>query len=559
MSSLPTNLSLAQPRVRRRALLAAAATVALAVGALALWENRGAFPRGAATITGPTPRVALVEPSDGARGVSPDVRPTLLLRDAHDGLDLSTLAGARLVRVRDQVEVPADATLDSEGRVVLQPRAALDAATDYNVFVTADLRDRAGRGATPFIAGFTTAGDAQSDVRFEQIELPTTRGNHYTCVAIGPDGALWASTDDGRLMRFALLPDGTVDAGRAPETFDALQRAHDGPRLLTGFCFGSEPELTVYAAHGFYAFENAPDFTGVVSRLSGPRLARCDDLVVGLPRSTGDHLTNGPSFGPDGALYVPQASNTACGAPDPTWGMRPERPLNAAVLRLDLAKLTNGPLDVRPDAYDASAAGAPLTVYGSGVRQAYDLLWHSNGRLYAPVNGSSAGGNAPGHDATPALVGVSVAEDDFLFDVRPGRYYGHPVPARGEHVLNGGNPTAAHDFAETVSYPVGVAPEPHWERPAFVFGQHVSANGIAEYTGGGPLRGAVLVCRYNRPGDVMVLWLNADGSVGRAVGDVPGLSGLRNPLDVCVEPRSGGVYVSEFGAQRIVLCRPIMQ
>ena len=46
--------------------------------------------------------------------------------------------------------------------------------------------------------------------------------------------------------------------------------------------------------------------------------------MTGLPRSVGDHLTNQPAFGPDGALYVSQAANTAMGGrrPDVERGRR---------------------------------------------------------------------------------------------------------------------------------------------------------------------------------------------------------------------------------------------
>ena len=52
-----------------------------------------------------------------------------------------------------------------------------------------------------------------------------------------------------------------------------------------------------------------------------------------------------------------------------------------------------------PGTYDPFAANAPLKVFGSGVRNAYDLTWHSNGRLYTAADGSADGGNIP---ATPA-------------------------------------------------------------------------------------------------------------------------------------------------------------
>ena len=88
--------------------------------------------------------------------------------------------------------------------------------------------------------------------------------------------------------------------------------------------------------------------------------------MVHLPRSVRDHLTNQPSFGPDGALYIPQPSNTAFGAPDDVWGNRPERLLSATILRLDVANTCDEPIDARTadggGTYDPAAAGAPLTI-----------------------------------------------------------------------------------------------------------------------------------------------------------------------------------------------------
>jgi len=132
--------------------------------------------------------------------------------------------------------------------------------------------------------------------------------------------------------------------------------------------------------------------------------------VINLPRSVRDHMTNQPCFGPDGALYFPQGSNSASGAPDKDWGFRPERGLSGSILRLDTRRVTPGnPIDARtPDGggkYDPKAPGAPLTIYAEGVRLAYDLLWADDGNLYAPTNGSSAGGNTP-PSSTPATSSV---------------------------------------------------------------------------------------------------------------------------------------------------------
>ena len=72
--------------------------------------------------------------------------------------------------------------------------------------------------------------------------------------------------------------------------------------------------------------------------------------------------------------------------------------------------------------------GAPLTIYASGVRNAYDLVWTSDGQLYAPANGSAAGGTTPAGPRRPGLPRVDITQHDFLFRIDKGGYYGHPNP-----------------------------------------------------------------------------------------------------------------------------------
>jgi hypothetical protein len=198
------------------------------------------------------------------------------------------------------------------------------------------------------------------------------------------------------------LRSGPRGALETPQVLTSLPKANGGPRLLIGFCFdpaSTASDPIVWASHGFYGFENPPDFSGKITRLRGTDLQVVEDVVVNLPRSVKDHVNNQPVMGPDGALYWSQPSNTASGAPDAIWGMRPERGLTATILRLDLSKVTPGkPIDAKTtDAggtFDPAADGSPLTIYAHGVRLAYDLVWAADGHLYAPVNGASAAGNA---------------------------------------------------------------------------------------------------------------------------------------------------------------------
>ena len=75
--------------------------------------------------------------------------------------------------------------------------------------------------------------------------------------------------------------------------------------------------------------------------------------------------------------------------------------------------------------------------------------------MYAPNNGSSAGGNTPANGSiVTAHHDVSQVEPDFVFKVNAGAYYGHPDPIRGQYVLGEGNPggTTAYPDAVVAAY-----------------------------------------------------------------------------------------------------------
>src|SRR5207237_280502 len=161
--------------------------------------------------------------------------------------------------------------------------------------------------------------------------------------------------------------------------------------------------------------------------------------------------------------------------------------------------------------------------------------WADDGNLYAPTNGSSAGGNTP-PSATPALLAVPITEDDWLFRITgPGHYFGHPNPQLRHYILNGGNPSSTYDYAEIPQYPVGTLPDPKWTPAVYDFGKHISADGVIQYksnTFGGRLRRRLLVCRYNVPGDIAVLELGPGGAIKPFTARIAGFSGLINPLDL---------------------------
>lgn len=541
------------------------------------------------------PSVTLTQPASNETNVRRDVFVSADVFVPNGGIDPSTLTdqSVYLHRSGDGQLVPAVLHMSGGGDlIVLRPISLLDASTGYTFVVTSGLQDMSGAAFAPFSMSFTSgtaSGGADASVAFEKVPLQTPAGKSLTCVVIGPDGMLYASVRNGEILRFPLEPDGTVGPA---ETLQSLRNANGGDRLLIGLRFdpaSTAENLILWASHSHYAFSGALDWTGKITRLSGQDLETVTDVVTRLPRSTRDHVTNQIDFGPDGALYFLQGSTTAMGAPDSAWGFRPERLLTAAVLRLDADTVTP-PLDAKTEeggVFDPYAPGSPLTIYASGVRNSYDLLWHRNGSLYVPTNGSASGGATPASPnpvhctnridqgihgdytgpVVPGIATVTQTEHDWLFRIEHLGYYGHPNPARCEWVMNGGNPTSGVDVAEITQYPVGTQPDRNWRGAVFDFGEHQSPDGLIESQSGafdGALLGKLLVVRFSGGDDIIVLTPGIGGEIIRSQTGFPGMTGFNlNPLDLVENPSNGFIYLTEYGDQstaagaKLTLLRPI--
>ena len=552
------------------------------------------------------PYVTTVDPEGGATGVSPNTATvTAGLRLPNGGVDLSTLRGnVTLTRLSDNT--PVSGTADTSGGAdtlsfkVDARELPLAANTAYRFEVKSGAKDRSGASFVPFASTFTTGvlSTNAGPIAFDQTVVDT--GQKFTSVTIGPDGKLYASTAFGLIYRYRINSNGGLTQ---EEVISAVRSANgDTDRTIIGLTFdptATADNLILWVSDNpTYKGPYVDDWTGKLARLTGPDLAKYEAVVVGLPRSVRDHETNSIAFRPgdESALYFTQGSNNAMGAPDAAWGERPERLLSAAVLKLELAKLpADLPLNVQTDeggAYNPFAANAPLTIYASGIRNAYDLVWHSNGHLYTPTNGSANGGNAPATPATlpascqnrldkdrfgaytrtgvPGITNNSERETDYLFRVSEGRYYGHPNPARCEWVLNAGNVSAAKTIFEMDDYPLGTQPDRNYDAGGvFDAGYSASANGVIEYTSntfGGALKGKLLNVRYSKELDIQYFSLDASGGVTERVtgaeANIPGFTGFNGPLDLVEDTRSGNLYVADFGPQslgvagRIVLLTP---
>ena len=563
-----------------RRLMAAVATAAASPWHAPLLAEADVY-GGATTFALAQPSITSTSPAAGATGVRRDafVAAYVRLPNVGHGVKASTLTSAnvKLYRTADTTRTAIGANLNTTGggdAITLTPTSLLASNTKYTFVVTSGVTDTAGAPFQAFSMSFTTGtagGPTSSTIAFDKVGLPTAAGRRFSGVTMGPDGRLYAATLEGEIVRFNVNADGTLSSGTVINT---VRNNNGGRRIITGIRFepgSTAANLILWVNHSQGVDTNATDWTGKLSRLSGANLERYNDFVVGLPRSVRDHLNNQIDFNPaDGMLYMSMGSNTAMGAPDNAWGMRPERLLSAAILRVNIQaigeRIANGqgPLNVKTQdggTYNPYASGAPVTLYATGVRNAYDLLWHSNGNLYAPTNGSAPGGNTPAGGGAVGLNNVSQVEPDWLFKIQPGKYYGHPNPKRAEYVLNGGNPTSGTDKFQVNAYPVGTKPDPDWDPAIYNFGANRSPNGVVEYKSGafgGALAGSLLVVRYSGGDDILVLTPDAGGNIPSTgvKSGITGLTGFVDPLDIAENVGPGHLYVIEHGAKKITLLRP---
>ena len=507
------------------------------------------------------PHVTAMTPADGATGVCLDASVTAQLSDGINPVT-ATAAGLQLL-APGGTQVPGFYNTDGAySNVTFVPNAPLAPSTTYTIQATAALTSPQGGAYIPYASTFTTGTatcTARANVTFNRAvfdQSGTTVGP--SALALGPDPnnptQLWAAFGTGDILVYNLDP-ATGRASGAPTevTTFKLNRVVSGLRFDPSSTAGA---IKLWVSNGQFGCDLAAigiactDFTGAVSTLTGssPGALTKTDIVTGLPRSVGNHMNNGIDFGPDGALYLAQGAENGYGDPDPIWGNRSEDVLSAAVLRIDVAGITSPPYNVNTSTgYNPSAAGAKVTLYATGTRNPYSVLWHSNGKLYAPVN-ESANGNTPADPAggAPALQNLP-AFDDYFTQIVQGKYYGHPNPARGEYRLNGANPTSGPDPFEVPEYPTGTQPNANWREPDLDLGLHRSADGSAEFKSnvfGANLQGQILLTEYSGGKDIIAIQLDAAGS---AVGKTVVATGFNNPLPIAVDQTTGRVYVGEYG------------
>ncbi len=549
-----------------------------------------------------TPFVAGFTPRDGATDVSVNTTISANFVDnlnpddgGQTGIDDDSITAqtVALYELTNAGPRPVPILLNTTGgsdAINLTTSTALRANTRYRVVIDG-VTDSSGETVLPFSSEFITGETSSGNdplldgVAFDRIDLGIS--GIITSLAIGPDNRLYALEFSGEIRRWDIAEDGSlinlVTINTLPETY---------PEGLVAVGFAISPDSTAeniiaYVTHAT-PFSNiggtlfGEPWGGKLSRLSGPLLQEATLLLTDLPRSSKDHLSNSIAFrdGEPNALYFSQGSNSAAGDADSNWGNRPERLLTAATLRLNLDLLPESlPLSVRTTdnlsiineesrdqarfsdgTYNPYAPSAALTLVATGIRNAFDLVWHSNGRLYIPNNGTAGGGTSPASAETrrpdgsilewesplPRITKHDVQPDWLLMvdPQEPLRYFGHPNPLRGEYVLNRGH-------LDSSKIPSDVALDPNFKMPTYDFGFNKSPNGVIEYKNttahNGVLAGALLVTRYSNNNDVMILVPDMQtGSITSTKVGTVGLTGFNDPLDIVEDTRNGNLYITDM-------------
>ena len=555
----------------------------------------------------------------------------------HRGPNIAHVEGIKLVETLTGQEVAINVQISGGAdSLTIRPLQALKANTSYTLKVEdvldlGSITDAAAaiRQMQDLTTTFVT-GVAPTEVAREVAFTTSTLLNGFvdgaggfTSIEFGPDGKLYVATIMGEIFRWSVNSDGSINkASKESLVLDYLQSGADR-RGIIGLTFDPTDPNTIWISDNYpiprenKAFDT-PEFSGRVSKITLGQNgsftgATAETYLTGLPRSGGDHVTNSLEFraNPDAGqagepaylLYLSQGSNSAAGAPDGAWGNRPERLLNAAVLEIDpTRKAPTGGFDVRtepvtvpttqnplssfnsdgtyPGFYNPYAADAVLKIFATGVRNAYDLVWHSNGHLYMPTNGTASGGKTFDDPTQPGsqVIVNSPTQDDYFFTVEQGKYYGHPNILRDEYILNGGNPTSGVDKNEvtdrkdgnpnTDGYDAGVRPDLNYDLDgAYSLGRNQSPNGAIEYKGGAfgtNLKGAVLFAQFSTGDNVRAIRVDASGKIiGDDVLRRPDGSVINNyidPLDIIENPVTGQLYLMTLnrgtGASQLILLTP---
>lgn len=455
------------------------------------------------------------------------------------------------IQLRERGGPPVDINIggDLGGVITVSVREPLQSGREYELRVNASLKSLSGKSMKPMTVRFRATDEEPAPLRqdiakFRFTKTRIERRDGICGLALAKD-LLFACTWDGRLLRYSLDEHGKLNG----EPVILLEHDRRFNAIVVDPVSTGEV-TTLWLSHDSqHRLSLGPnDFSGTISRVTvRGDIANLDDVIMGLP--TGDHPASGLTFGPDGRLFVSQGALSMLGGKSE----QPETPLSAATLAINLNHdlwKKDGPVDVRE--FQPQTSPRAIQVFATGIREAFDLCWHSSGQLFAGVNMNDTRDATPAREGLPA---ISVRPAEMMLRIVAGKYYGHPNPSRKEWVLLGGNPTADVDPWEIPELPVGTKPEQNFDPSLLVRNleqdKGPSADGVCEWTSAGELKGRLLFCFYTATRGIHSYKVGADGT---SVSDHQPLVGENDrilrfgaPLDI-VHDRRGWLYVADFSA-----------
>ena len=462
--------------------------------------------------------------------------------------------------------------------------------------------------------------DPANAVQFEPLTPLQTGIGSTGVLTLGPedpdpgsnkDGCIYAVNAFGGTVSRICFDSNKQVTGVAPYTASVVVDINGpggGVNALLGIVFepASDPggTMVLYLA---YSDDNGAPFNGKIGRAvstdGGLTYSVDEDFITGLPRMNESHQTNGLRFGPvDGCLYIAQGNNSNAGY-DYAFA---ESRLSGAIL---LACFNTAPLTVDPG-FDrncgagTSQEGCDIEVYASGMRNPFDLVWHSNGNLYSSDNDA----NSTFRQADPPTCNVPANTfgcpcqanpgdpSDELNLVEQGKYYGSPNPYLAMPTglqCQGGTAGGDACASEGSDCPGGgtcmdlsaLCTDMNCSDPLLCtyFGGDTASPTAAEDPGG--IYRASILPQSSTPGNLLIAGLDeyngafcsdwssdllasgAPGSVNRlrlvAGGTAATFQGSANlngatGLDVVVG-RDGTVYVADFYGGQVTYLEPIVQ
>lgn len=354
----------------------------------------------------------------------------------------------------------------------------------------------------------------------------------------GSDGRLYVATLDGTIYAYSFDDDYGITDRQVIATLTGTDA-----RFILGIAgnpFDPPGTTTLYVAHS-HLFTGAPcpvithEYTGRVSRLTGPDFGTAVPVITRLPASPGGHGVNNLLFDNNGDLLIAQGGQTNAGVPHCAQGGLPESPLSAAILR---ARLSDPDFDGEIS-YVEREGGAPnndqvaggtvelaepsfVEVFAAGFRNPFDLVLTTEGLVYSTDNGPNGPSGAEGDVSTgpDTSAPISGSQLDELNLVEEGGYYGHPNRNRG-----------IDDPRQNVYYGPQSEPGPFTQSLALF---RSTTNGIDEYRSqafGGAYRGNLMLVHWTD--GLSRVWLSTDGSVVEAreflLAEMPGIGIVTGP------------------------------